>query len=66
MILDRVRSARQLRKNKIKSGMLTLNAILKKEINQEARADAGKRECYIMLHPVGNQLDVDRTIYVTR
>ena len=52
MILDRVRSARQLRKNKIKSGILTLNAILKKEIDQGAIV--GKRECYIMLHPVGN------------
>ena len=52
MILDKVRSARQLRKNQIKSGMVTLNDILKREIHQ--RAD-GKHESYMMLHPIGNQ-----------
>ena len=64
MIMDKIRSARQLRKNQLKTGMLTLKEILEKPYTTEL--DYGKSESYIMLHPIGNQLDVDRTVYVKR
>lgn len=43
--------------------MLTLKDILEKEFFPEVD---GKSESYIMLHPIGDQFNPDRTVHVKR